>query len=237
MRQCSRKSFGIQPHLQKNWIKSYFMYLCKSPFVMSYSLNNKWERRRQEVVVAQVVLFVVSIVFELNFLLFQVVLTLFSAQFHLYQSSSNHLISHLCCEARPCLHPPALLIIFLRDDYWGGLLKTGELCFWCPLQRFFRIGRVLWAFLVLMYIVVHLFLLERSEVYPSLSAVADSMMKVDVYLTNLTLLPLSTHCTSGECTAQSVSQYTSLSCFTLLLVGKYECYRVGLGWSRRWTTQ
>ncbi len=118
----------IQPHLQKNWIKS-FLYLCKSPFVMSYSLNNKWERRRQEVVVAQVVLFVVSIVFELNFLLFQVVLTLFSAQFHLYQSSSNRLISHLCCEARPCLHPPALLIIFLRDDYWGGLLKTGELCF------------------------------------------------------------------------------------------------------------
>ncbi len=149
----------------------------------------------------------------------------------------NHLISHLCCEARPCLHPPALLIIFLRDDYWGGLLKTGELCFWCPLQRFFRIGRVLWAFLVLMYIVVHLFLLERSEVYPSLSAVADSMMKVDVYLTNLTLLPLSTHCTSGECTAQSVSQYTSLRCFTPLLVGKYECYRVELCWSRRWTTQ
>ncbi len=55
-----------------------------------------------------------------------------------------------------------------------------------------------------MYIVVHLFPLERSEVYLSLSAVADSMMKVDVYLTDLTLLPLSSHCTSGVCTAQSV---------------------------------
>jgi len=43
---------------------------------------------------------------------------------------------------------------------------------------------------VLVYIAVHLFLLEGSEVYPSLSAVADSMMKMDVYLTNLNLLPL-----------------------------------------------
>ncbi len=60
---------------------------------------------------------------------------------------------------------------------------------------------------MLMYIVVHLFPLERSEVYPSLSAVADSMMKVDVYLTDSTLLPLSSHCISGVCTAQSVLQY------------------------------